>query len=140
MIAISIPGLPSVIQAVMIKYIYFDIFYTEIWLDQFMKSIGIPLDSLENDTALNSQFSETGYDSKQFLKTSGSSVFLLFIYMSLWGFLLFFSLLSRCSNKTIPIKFYIERQLKWKQSLNFLLSQSPPLFLCSLLNLYDLRF
>jgi hypothetical protein len=32
-IAISIPGIPKIIQAVMIKYIYFDIFYTELWID-----------------------------------------------------------------------------------------------------------
>jgi hypothetical protein len=33
MIAIAIPGIPKIIQAVMIKYIYFDIFYTELWID-----------------------------------------------------------------------------------------------------------
>ena len=32
-IAIAIPGIPSIIQAVMIKYIYFDVFYTELWID-----------------------------------------------------------------------------------------------------------
>jgi hypothetical protein len=48
----------------MIKYIYFDVFYTEVWIDQSMENIGIPFDLLENDFALNSQFSENGYDSK----------------------------------------------------------------------------
>ena len=33
MIAIAIPGTPYIIQAVMIKYIYFDVFYTELWID-----------------------------------------------------------------------------------------------------------
>ena len=33
MIAISISGSPSTIQTAMIKYIYFDIFYTELWID-----------------------------------------------------------------------------------------------------------
>ena len=64
MIAIAIPGIPQIIQAVMIKYIYFDVFYTEVWIDQSMENIGIPFDLLENDFALNSQFSENGYDSK----------------------------------------------------------------------------
>jgi hypothetical protein len=32
-IAIAIPGIPKTIQAVMIKYIYFDVFYTELWID-----------------------------------------------------------------------------------------------------------
>ncbi len=46
MIAISIPGTPSLIQAVMIKYIYFDILYTELWIEQLMEFIGIPFDLL----------------------------------------------------------------------------------------------
>jgi hypothetical protein len=33
MIAISISGSPSTIQTAMIKYIYFDIFYSELWID-----------------------------------------------------------------------------------------------------------
>jgi hypothetical protein len=63
-LAITIPGIPDIIQAVMIKYIYFDIFYTELWVDKFMKSIGIPFAPLENDFALNLKFSENGYESK----------------------------------------------------------------------------
>jgi hypothetical protein len=31
-------------------------------------------------------------------------------------------------------------KLIWKQSLNFMLSQFQPLFLSSLINMYDLRF
>jgi hypothetical protein len=56
-IAIAIPGIPKTIQAVLIKYIYFDIFYTELWIDKLMKIIGIPSGALENDYALNFQFS-----------------------------------------------------------------------------------
>jgi hypothetical protein len=41
-IGVAIPGIPKTIQEVMIKYIYFDIFYTELWIDKFMESIGIP--------------------------------------------------------------------------------------------------
>lgn len=33
MIAITIPGTSSSIQTLMINYIYFDIFYTEFWVD-----------------------------------------------------------------------------------------------------------
>jgi hypothetical protein len=63
-IAITIPGVPKTIHAVMIKYIYFDIFYTELWIDKFMESIGIHLDAVENDYAVNFQFSLNGYESK----------------------------------------------------------------------------
>ena len=45
MIAISTPTIPSLIPSVMIKYIYFDILYTEVWFDQFMAGIGINIDS-----------------------------------------------------------------------------------------------
>lgn len=45
MIAISTPTIPSLIQSVMIKYIYFDILYAEVWFDQFMAGIGINIDS-----------------------------------------------------------------------------------------------
>jgi hypothetical protein len=103
-IAISIPGTPSTIQSVMIKYIYFDIFYTEFWIDKFMESIGIPFSTLENDHALNSQFSDNGYESKLFLKNSGSSIFLLIIYLSSWGILLIFAFLSLNSNKIRILK------------------------------------
>lgn len=36
----------------MIKYIYFDIFYTELWMADFMKIIGLDLNSIDNDMAL----------------------------------------------------------------------------------------
>ena len=53
-LAIVVPGIPSIIQAVMIKYMYFDIFYTEFWISNFMESIGIDLDSVDDDDdALN---------------------------------------------------------------------------------------
>ena len=53
MLAITIPGIPLIIQTVMRKYIYFDIFYTEFWLSQFMFKIGIDFDLVNNDEALN---------------------------------------------------------------------------------------
>jgi hypothetical protein len=53
MLAIVIPGIPSIIQAVMIKYMYFDILYTEFWINQFMLTIGLDLDSVDDDNPLN---------------------------------------------------------------------------------------
>jgi hypothetical protein len=103
-ITIEIPGIPQTIQAVMIKYIYFDIFYTEFWIDIFMESIGIPFDTLDNDYALNWQFSDNGYESKLFLKNAGSSIFILIIYLSSLGILIIFGFLSLISNKIRTIK------------------------------------
>jgi hypothetical protein len=46
MISISAPGIASVIQGVMIKYAYFDIFYTELWMSSFMTRIGLNIDEI----------------------------------------------------------------------------------------------
>jgi hypothetical protein len=63
MISISIPGIASVIQAVMIKYVYFDILYTELWLENFMASIGLYMDKVKNDKALSVAFENNGFES-----------------------------------------------------------------------------
>jgi hypothetical protein len=62
MISLSIPGLPQLIQSVLLKFIYFDILYTELWLPQFMAGIGLgDLDDVSNDDALNSIFADNGF-------------------------------------------------------------------------------
>jgi hypothetical protein len=48
----------------MIKYIFFDIFYTELWIDKLMERLDISFRPIENDFAMNLKFSENGYDSK----------------------------------------------------------------------------
>ena len=77
------------------KYIFFDILYTEIWISKFMSGISIDYDNLKNDTAINTQFSANGFGSKQFLKNSGSSIFFLSMYIFSWLILLLLSLSSR---------------------------------------------
>lgn len=75
----------------MLKYVFFDILYPEIWLTGLMTSIGLDFDQVTNDTALNIQFSANGgYDSKQFLINSGSSGIYLFAYLLIWFTLLLF--------------------------------------------------
>jgi hypothetical protein len=98
LLQISIPGLPSTIQGFLMKYIFFDILYTELWIAKFMGAIGIDFDKVTNDTAVNVQFSDNGFDSKQFLKNSGSSFFYLLAYLFSWLVLLLLSPLSRRMN------------------------------------------
>jgi hypothetical protein len=64
LIALSPPGTASVIQAVMIKYVYFDILFTELWFDDFMMSIGLNLDGVKDDGALSAEFESNGYGSR----------------------------------------------------------------------------
>jgi hypothetical protein len=104
MLSISIPGIPSIIQAVMIKYMYFDILYTELWIDQFLTSVGIHYDHINNDTALNNQFEENGFDSKQFIWNSGSSLFFLAFYLFSWFILFLLSILSKISTRMYTLK------------------------------------
>ena len=35
------------------KYIFFDILYTELWVENFMSGIGIDFENVKNDTAIN---------------------------------------------------------------------------------------
>jgi hypothetical protein len=104
LLQISIPGLPSTILGILMKYIFFDILYTELWVAKFMGGIGVDYGTVKNDTAINAQFSDNGFDSLQFLKNSGSSFFFLLIYIFSWLALLLFSLLSRRLAKINLIK------------------------------------
>jgi hypothetical protein len=104
LLQISIPGLPSTILGFLMKYIFFDILYTELWNAQFMSGIGIDFDKVKNDTAFNVQFSDNGFDSKQFMKNSGSSFFFLTTYIFSWIVLLFLTLLSRRFSRINSLK------------------------------------
>jgi uncharacterized membrane protein YhdT len=84
MISISIPGIPSIILAVLIKFIYFDILYTELWMPQFMTDIGLDFDNVQNDDAVSIAFSDSGFESKQFLKNAGSTFFFIVLYLAGW--------------------------------------------------------
>ena len=79
-----------------------------------MKNIGIPFAPVDNDYAMNLQFSENGYESKLFLKNAGSSLFLLILYLSSWSLLLFLAMLSQVSSKMRTVKLIISKQLIWK--------------------------
>lgn len=79
----------------MLKYIFFDILYPELWLPELMAKIGFDFEQVKNDTAINIQLSVKGdYESKQFLKNSGSSIIYLLVYFLSWLSLFLFSLLS----------------------------------------------
>jgi hypothetical protein len=65
LIAVPIPGLPSTIQRVILKLIYFDILYCELWLSQLMVKIGLDIEEeIDNDNALSLEFDETGLSFK----------------------------------------------------------------------------
>jgi hypothetical protein len=61
MISVPIPGIPSTIQSVLIKFIYFDILYTEMWMPDFMENIGLNTETINDDEAVNMFFDENGF-------------------------------------------------------------------------------
>ncbi len=140
MISLSIGGMPAVIQAVLIKLIYFDILYTELWLPQFMEKLGFNFDSIADDSPVNVFFEENGFQSKQFLKNSGSTIVYILLYLASWVFLFVLNLFSSSFTRIEKLKTQIEDQLMWNLTFNLILSQFNPILLCSLINLYDLRF
>jgi hypothetical protein len=74
----------------MIKLIYLDVLYPEYWLPVSLYSIfGTNLEeSIDNDEPLNLQFNECGFQSKQFVKNSGSSFLLTILYLVAWTLLI----------------------------------------------------
>ena len=51
------------ISALLIKYTYFDILYTELWMSKFMQKIGFNLEEVENDASLSPVFENNGFQS-----------------------------------------------------------------------------
>jgi hypothetical protein len=88
MIAVTIPGLPSAIQYVLFKLIYFDILFTEKWFPQLMLKFGLDIDNLLDDEPINLFFSENGFSSKQILKNAGSSLIFIVFFVFSWTVLL----------------------------------------------------
>jgi hypothetical protein len=53
----------------------------------FMNGISLNIDNIENDEAINIFFEENGFQSKQFLKNTGSTLIFLVFYILGWVFL-----------------------------------------------------
>ncbi len=127
------------IMGVLLKLIYFDIFYNERWLPQMMHNIGLDIDQVQNDIPVSIYFSQSGFDSKQFLKNAGSSSLFLFLYINGWLILILMQRVCSHVTQLLTIKDRLQRWLMWNQSINLLQSQLTPLMLSSMINLYDVR-
>ncbi len=64
-----------------------------------MTGVGLDLEQIENDEAMNIWFEEYGYESKQFLKNSGSTLVFLILYLFAWVLLFSSTVLSMISTK-----------------------------------------
>ncbi len=84
--------------------IFFDIFYTERWMPQMMKNIGLDFDVLVEDDPISLQFSQNGFESKQFLVNIGSTLFFIVIYLAMWVILLLLMRMSSIWPLFLPVK------------------------------------
>ncbi len=103
-IQVSIPGVPSMIHNLVIRLIFIDILYTENWMPKFMESIGLYVDNIDNDEAVNIFFEENGFQSKQFLKNAGSTFFFLVFYVFGWLILFIIQWIAQFWQVFIPLK------------------------------------
>ena len=87
-IAVSITGVPKIILSVIYKFIYFDIFYTERWMADMMKNLGLDFDLIENDNPMNLEFSQNGFESMFFLRNIGATLIFVTLYLTAWIILL----------------------------------------------------
>ncbi len=91
------------IQTVILKYINFDIFYTELWIDEFLTAISLDPEEVEDDDALSLEFSVNGYESKYFLNNAGTSMFYLAFYIIGWTIQISFTFVSHFSSQANTI-------------------------------------
>ena len=78
-----------------------------------MKGIGLDVDLIENDDPINLQFSQNGFESKQFMVNIGSTLLFVVGYFALWLFLLLLWRIHSFSPKLLQLKTILEKALMW---------------------------
>jgi hypothetical protein len=62
-ISIPIPGVASLLLKALLNLIYFDLLYTEEWINKFMSNIGFDF-NIEDDRPINAYFEDFGFESR----------------------------------------------------------------------------
>jgi hypothetical protein len=57
-VSMNVPGVAQIISQVLLKFIYFDILYMELWLDKFLALLNIDLNY--DDKPMNQYFEQNG--------------------------------------------------------------------------------
>jgi hypothetical protein len=73
-------------------------------MPQMMKNIGLDFDVLVEDDPISLQFSQNGFESKQFLVNIGSTLFFIVIYLAMWVILLLLMRMSSIWPLFLPVK------------------------------------
>jgi len=92
----SVPGIATLINSVMLNLIYVDILQTERWLTKwFFDDSQIT----EQDNPLNAYFEENGFNSLSSIKNFGSTLVYLAILLLVYFVMLVSLGLGKCSSK-----------------------------------------
>jgi hypothetical protein len=84
MIAITVPGIASLIQSIILNFIYLDIMQTGSWLSPFLKSTNIDDEGIvQEETSLNSYIENSGFQSMNMVENLGSTIIYIGIYLTI---------------------------------------------------------
>jgi predicted PurR-regulated permease PerM len=93
LISISVPGIATLINSVLLNLIYLDILMTDRWLAPLFTDEN---QSREIDKPLNNYFEENGFSTRQYTRSVGATLVFVAIYLFfLFLMLLFLSLGGR---------------------------------------------
>jgi hypothetical protein len=79
-----------------------------------MKSMGLDFDLIENDSPMNLEFSQNGFESKQFLKNIGATLLFVILYLAAWFLLLLTKRISSVWPQYFRVKTSLEKILIWE--------------------------
>lgn len=166
MISLTVPGIAKLVQKLLMNFIYLDILQTELWFIPWLFPPGSEMekyqqkvDEEETETfealrlaeyPLSNYFDENGFSSHVLLKNLGSSTFYIAILFLLLILIPIFSGLKGVSpvyyllnpNTLYSFKkwsLYLKKKFLWNGILRFLLQQFSPIFMGSLLNVFQVR-
>ena len=104
-----------------------------------MADIGLEIDDIPNDSPVNINFSQNGYDSMLFIKNAGSVIIFIALLIFCWFHLIVVRIISKIFPTIIPFKNKLENLIVRDLTYNLLFSQFTPMMFSSLINLNDIR-
>ena len=96
LISISVPGIATLINSVLLNLIYLDILMTDRWLTPLFSDEN---QSSEMDKPLNNYFEENGFSTRQYTRNVGSNLVFVAIYLLFLFLMLIFLNIGECSQR-----------------------------------------
>jgi hypothetical protein len=82
MIAINVPGIASMIQSLILNFIYLDILQTSMWLYPYLNSVDIDDQGVQQtDYSMSLYLSNSGFSSMVMIKNLGSTLIYVGLYV-----------------------------------------------------------